>query len=584
MNRTTVNQFGFPVLTALIMAFTLTGCTGALSTGSSMRVEVEVYKGPLSKDKEVQLGELMGIVREAKLALELFRNGANIYLDKLGCLVTNKSTNCRKLHGVTTSADDLIQETEDLRKRYRKCNEYKKGTVLYNNCLKTLTERVTALAVQYKAKAFFWTEDQIKGVSSDVRVRAKMTDFTTLTSEYSRQIASRATVLHKQYFDNDKDKNNDKYLSGQRLAVSDHLRDASPTVFLNLYDWYQATYEGSKAKTGLKVADRVRLGKQLFDDHYWTKINEVHASGQGDVSMALIKDDIGNWNLKSFKNNPTELLDAYRKLSLAGIQAAARAAGAIATSGASEVKNAGPEALDLASNFALGRVGSARNAQDSNIRISALHKTAAADLDAVLKKHQSDGQNLIKNAEKTRINRNTEETKFQGAKEELNKLEGNIKDKEIEIGNKEKDLFNKDAELKKIRKDLSELRQELTALNRIPENERTEADNETIERLEKEKQNKTEEEKTESEALSQMEKERNDLKAELPDLIASEKSAGAKLKTAEETLKAAQENQAEAEKALQDFATNVINEARDVLSVHRRVIDALRTAQVPLDK
>ena len=70
----------------------------------------------------------------------------------------------------------------------------------------------------------------------------------------------------------------------------------------------------------------MRLAKRLFADHFWTKINEVHASGQGEVRMALIKDDIGNWNLKSFDNDPEQLLNAYRELTSAGIEAAIRLA------------------------------------------------------------------------------------------------------------------------------------------------------------------------------------------------------------------------------------------------------------------
>lgn len=50
--------------------FMLPACsTGPFSGSAAMRIEVEVYKGPLSLEPEIQLGELRGYVREAYSAL-----------------------------------------------------------------------------------------------------------------------------------------------------------------------------------------------------------------------------------------------------------------------------------------------------------------------------------------------------------------------------------------------------------------------------------------------------------------------------------------------------------------------------------
>jgi hypothetical protein len=38
--------------------------------------------------------------------------------------------------------------------------------------------------------------------------------------------------------------------------------------------------------------------------------------------MALIKDDIGNWNLKNFENDPTDLVATYKKVGLAALDVA----------------------------------------------------------------------------------------------------------------------------------------------------------------------------------------------------------------------------------------------------------------------
>ena len=63
--------------------------------------------------------------------------------------------------------------------------------------------------------------------------------------------------------------------------------------------------------------------ERLVTDTHWSKVNSVFAAGQGNVRMAFIKDDIGNWNLKSFANDPTELVNAYKNAGLAALKAVA---------------------------------------------------------------------------------------------------------------------------------------------------------------------------------------------------------------------------------------------------------------------
>jgi len=44
------------------------------STASSIRVEVEVYKGPLSKDPNTQWGELVGLINESSQAFRSYND------------------------------------------------------------------------------------------------------------------------------------------------------------------------------------------------------------------------------------------------------------------------------------------------------------------------------------------------------------------------------------------------------------------------------------------------------------------------------------------------------------------------------
>src|SRR5262249_23215809 len=103
-------------------------------------------------------------------------------------------------------------------------------------------------------------------------------------------------------------------------------------------------------------------------------------SGQGDVAMAFIKDDIGNWNLKSFDNDPTELLRAYSDLSKKALAEAVKLVGAATGVGgfgivAGEADKAGEGAsqpADLANRAPSTRPAAAR-ATIGGLDVTALH-------------------------------------------------------------------------------------------------------------------------------------------------------------------------------------------------------------------
>jgi hypothetical protein len=421
--------------------------------------------------------------------------------------------------------------------------------------LLSYTKDISALAIQFKAKAFFWAEYQIKTISADEKVRTKLTEFTTITSEFSNQLASRTTVLQKQFARAD--------VEGYNLAVSDHLRDASPTAFLHLYDWYRATYSKSEARSGMSAADRVRLAQQLFSDHYWTKINEVHASGQGDVSMALIKDDIGNWNLKSFKNNPTELLNAYRNLSLAGIQAAVDVAGMIAKG---SVPGAG--ALELAGQFAQGRVGSTRTALASSDNINSMHALASADLNRLMQRTRRDGPALIQAVEGAKVSAEAAHDKFEKASASYRKAKDELDAKNQSISNKQRDIIAQEPEIDQTQRELELVEQRIKLLS--PDVDPS---------LEEQKKDLENKKKQQIETRNKIKKNLEELENELTSLEEKERKADLELDGAKNESMTASAKFADAEKNLQNFASEIMQEARKIIEIHRRVILALKETQ-----
>jgi hypothetical protein len=152
-------------------------------------------------------------------------------------------------------------------------------------------------------------------VASPNRARQELLpQFQHLTAYYADLLETRVDLLAKQ-----KGVDGLEAIPFDELPTADYLRDASAAESLGLFDWYntsktQPSPGGPHTVLGLglspdriTVEDRIRAAKTLFAGRYWSQVNEVFASGQGEVRIALIKDDISNWNLV-VDSNPEELL------------------------------------------------------------------------------------------------------------------------------------------------------------------------------------------------------------------------------------------------------------------------------------
>ena len=243
-----------------------------------------------------------------------------------------------------------------------------------------LIEKAAEIGARFKAKAFYWAQNQTVAPSDTRAVRSTVVSFANMAAEYGNQIGSRADVLLKQCRTGGGTPLSGNPCQGthrDQLPLSAYLREINPTEFLNLFVYNRATSRGTPIAGETltrpfwelgseETRDRVRVMEHLFADHNWSRINTVHANGRGDVAMAFIKDDIGNWNLKSFSNDPSELLGAYQKLTQAAVGAAAGLASGGGTAGVNKV-------LDLAGRFARGRT-SGGSVDAGGINLAALRQ------------------------------------------------------------------------------------------------------------------------------------------------------------------------------------------------------------------
>ena len=393
----------------LALSLGLAACGGMLSTASSIRVEVDVYKGPLSKELDIQWGELLGIAEEANDTLEQYRLSLeHIAMSLKDCKeveeyiypegdsnsstqtsVTNEETgviyaadvtrDCLILNALNrdVAAIELLYENilkidHGGQERITSCRPPISNNDICKPLRQTLRD-LTQVATQLKVKALYWVNAEASAPTWSRTVRVFMTNFINLAAQYSNQLVSRSDAILKQ-------------LEGTKrelLPTSVYLRDTSPTEFPNLYAWNRAAGPALPEEMLLhpfhafsteETVDRIRVIEDLFADHYWSNVNTVYASGQGTVRMALIKDDIGNWNLKSFDSDPSELLEAYKELTLAGIEAAIRVAKSSVTGDADEA------ILDLASRLTRGRIAP-EGVKAAAFNVEALHDRVADRLE-----------------------------------------------------------------------------------------------------------------------------------------------------------------------------------------------------------
>lgn len=354
------------------------GCT-ALSGAASMRVEVDVYKGPLSRDYFMQAGELAGLVQEFGQSLTNFREGVRRVAWRQGACVGPDCSNwicdgkkdkqddtgkaalslketleCSILKQIHDGAKTLKAEAEQALDGLES-NQHLIDVMTDSKKRRRLLCAVGRLGVRAKARALYWAESLVPTGGTSRQVRASVIAFANLLAEYGNQVGANADALAKRalvydMMTNPKDSDDGSknspgtnegcegectagsgvmtneeagLKSANRLSTSVFLRDTEPTDFVNLFTWNRAgtpePWENRilhpiESFSSESTANRVRAVERVFSDQYWARINTVYASGQGDVNMAFVRDDLGNWNLRSFGSDPGGLLKAYQQL------------------------------------------------------------------------------------------------------------------------------------------------------------------------------------------------------------------------------------------------------------------------------
>lgn len=159
-----------------------------------------------------------------------------------------------------------------------------------------------------------WATTQMAIMPRSKRTRIVVARASITAAEMGNELVARADAIMHQYYGKKRT---------DLLKNSLYLRDSEATDYLNLVDWLDA-YPRREAKW--KPADRTRMIERLVTDANWSKVNTAYTHGRGKASMVFVKDNIGNWNLKSYKNDPGELLAGYRDAGTTVLDTAVRLA------------------------------------------------------------------------------------------------------------------------------------------------------------------------------------------------------------------------------------------------------------------
>lgn len=380
------------LLLALIAVTVLTGCNRAGVSGAGMmRVEVEVYRGPVGQSQEMQIGELSALLSEAVKGTQGWTHQALALANDSGLncsAAKDASPDCTILRQALSSATDIaasICRISDYQSpTFAYTDQRKMG--IFDACAETrlqlgapgaqprladtsigarptsveitgqyreFSRRISVVSSEMWIKAHRLTAGELGYVPRDKRVRYMIASLGFLLGETSNTIAARNLILSKT-IERCQGANGvqiEHCSAGSKLPTGDYLRDVAPTRFMEAFEWFNAALP-STGTGAYARRNRSRAIEELTGDYYWEKVNEVYASGQGDVSMAFVKDELGNWNLKSYTNDPAKLLEAYRGAANAAIASAvklARKAGGDPTALAGSSK-----LFDLADRLATG--------------------------------------------------------------------------------------------------------------------------------------------------------------------------------------------------------------------------------------
>ncbi|QTL37861.1 hypothetical protein [Pseudoalteromonas viridis] len=237
-------------------------------------------KNRLQTSQEDELHRVCPVLSDVKTNMLAVLNYINLPLDPRDPL--GKS--------IRFCASALYNKDEDVDSRYQAC-----------------LNRIAKTGHMLRKGAEQWAATQMAILPKSKRVRIVVGRASVAAAELGNELVARADAIRHQ-----ENKGNNIEHAASLLPTSMYLRGASGTDYLNMVDWMEAYPD--REGDSWQADDRTRMVERLITDANWDQVNTAFARGNGDVGMVFVKDDIGNWNLKSYDNDPSELLQSYKQV------------------------------------------------------------------------------------------------------------------------------------------------------------------------------------------------------------------------------------------------------------------------------
>lgn len=179
---------------------------------------------------------------------------------------------------------------------------------------RTCLTRIAKVGKLLSEGAEHWATTQVAILSQSRRARIVVARLAVTAAELGNELTARSDAIIRQ-------------AKGESitnlLPTSMYLRESEGTDYLNLMEWLDAT---PRKDAKWSPQSRTRMIERLINDSNWSKINTAFAQGSGKVNMVFVKDDIGNWNLKNYSNDPGEMLSNYKDIGINLAKSAAKLA------------------------------------------------------------------------------------------------------------------------------------------------------------------------------------------------------------------------------------------------------------------
>ncbi|MEK6674366.1 MAG: hypothetical protein AABZ47_01775 [Planctomycetota bacterium] len=283
---------------------------GAMATGcSKLRVEVSVYNGPMADKPDSRVAHGIGLAKAIHdLAQDLSCDDG---CKKYRSLVCDPANHRPLLQEIVAYYDELgIAEFEDKwKERVPKKEERKEllsVLVAYGNYCQVVTER---LGMPELVRGFYRECFQLGF---------------PLPASHDEYVAALVAIDET-----------GRILKGvaDSVITEDSVTGGSKDVFLSRIHSIMASQKPGVLLTAIKndPLPLQRLAKkyieEMYDERYWTPINPLEVKATGNVLTVLVKDELGNWQLKAVSADPTKVIDAGREGAKALLEAAIKLSG-----------------------------------------------------------------------------------------------------------------------------------------------------------------------------------------------------------------------------------------------------------------